>query len=344
VTSDKGDGDTKGTGGDAVRRRELIWAAGATLLAWPQVGRAQQPTKIARLGYLGFGTFAASANRVEALRVGLRDLGYVEGKNLIIEFRWAGTVEEMHEAAAELARMRVDVIFATSSTESEPARRATSTIPIVFATHADPVGVGHVSSLARPGGNMTGLADIQTVITPKRLEILRAAVPRATRFGVLWTPTAPSGQPFVRAAEDTGGKLGIQLLTVSVSTVAEFDGAFARMAQGRAGGVLVHGAALTARHNRALLAERALAHRLPTMFGIRDNVVDGGLMSYAPDHLDLTRHAAIYIDKILKGAKPADLPIEQASKYQLVINLKTAKTLGLTIPESILQRADQIIE
>ena len=191
---------------------------------------------------------------------------------------------------------------------------------------------------------MTGLADIQTVITPKRLEILRAAVPRATRFGVLWTPTAPSGRPFVRAAEDTGGKLGIQLLTVSVSAVAEFDGAFARMAQGRAGGVLVHGAALTARHNRALLAERALKHRLPTMFGVEDNVVDGGLMSYGPDHLDLTRRAAIYIDKILKGAKPADLPIEQASKYQLVINIKTAKMLGLRIPESVLQRADQVVE
>jgi len=186
---------------------------------------------------------------------------------------------------------------------------------------------------------MTGLADIQTVITPKRLEILRAAVPRATRFGVLWTPTAPSGRPFVQAAEATGGKLGIQLQTVSVSTVAEFDGAFAKMAQGRAGGVLVHGAALTGRQARELLAEVALKHRLPTMFGIWENVLAGGLMSYGPDHLDLTRRAAVYIDKILKGAKPADLPIEQASKYQLGINLKTANKLGLTIPQSVLQRS-----
>jgi putative tryptophan/tyrosine transport system substrate-binding protein len=329
-----------------MRRREVIGFAGTALLAWPVAARAQSQLKVARLGYLGFGPPAASAARVQALRAGLRDLGYVEGKskNLVIEFRWAGTVEQLNAAAAELARMKVDIIFATSSTESEPARRATGTIPIVFATHADPESAGHVASLARPGGNMTGLADIQTVITPKRLELLKAAVPRATRFGVLWTPTAPSGRPFVQAADDTGGKLGVQLLTVSVSTAAEFEGAFARMAHDRAGGVLVHGAALTARSNRELLAEVALKHRLPTMFGVRENVVAGGLMSYGPDHLDLTRRAAVYIDKILKGAKPADLPIEQASKYQLVINLKTAKTLGLTIPESVLLRADQVLD
>jgi len=183
----------------------LIECAGTALLAWPLVARAQQRAKIARLGYLGFGTAAASATRVEALRAGLRDLGYVEGKNLVIEFRWCGTVEQMHEAAAELVRLKVDVIFATSSTESEPARRATSPIPIVFATHADPVGVGHVSSLARPGGNMTGSADIQTMITPKRLEILKATVPQATRFGVLWSPTAPSSGPSCKPPKTPGG-------------------------------------------------------------------------------------------------------------------------------------------
>ena len=201
-----------------------------------------------------------------------------------------------------------------------------------------------MSSLARPGGNATGLADIQTVITPKRLEILKQSVPQVTRFGVLWSPTAPSYRPFLQAAEATGGKLGVQLLTVSVSTVADFDGAFAKMAHDRVGAVLVHGAALTARHNNPLLAELALKYRLPTMFGVRDNVVAGGLMSYAADHLDLTRRAAVYIDKILKGAKPADLPVEQASKYQLVINLKTAKALGLTIPQAVLRRADEVIE
>jgi putative ABC transport system substrate-binding protein len=250
----------------------------------------------------------------------------------------------MYEAAAELAHMNVDIIFATASTESEAARRATTTIPIVFATHADPESAGHVASLARPGGNMTGLADIQTMITPKRLEVLKATVPRATRFGVLWTPTAPSGRPFVQAAEETGAKLGVQLLTVSVGTVGEVDGAFARMAQGRAGGVLVHSAALTARANTLPLARLALKHRLPTMFGNRENVVAGGLMSYGPDHVDLTARAAVYIDKILRGAKPADLPVEQASQYRLVINHKTANALGLTIPPSILSRADEVIE
>jgi len=327
-----------------MRRRELLQFSGTALFAWPLVARAQQQAKIARLGYLGFGTPAASANRVEPLREGLRDLGYVEGKNLVIEFRWSGTVEQLHEAAAELARMKVDVIFATSSTEADAPRRATNTIPIVFATHADPVGVGHVSSLGRPGGNMTGLADIQSVITPKRLEILKATVPQVTRFGVLWSPTAPSYRPFLQAAEATGGKLGVQLLTVSVSTVADYDGAFARMAQDRVDAVLVHSSALTVRHNSPLLAELALKHRLPTMFGGRDNVAAGGLMSYAPDHNDLSRRSAVYIAKILKGADPGDLPVEQASKYLLIINLKTAKALGLTIPQSVLGRADQVIE
>jgi putative ABC transport system substrate-binding protein len=250
----------------------------------------------------------------------------------------------MHEAAAELVRMKVDIIVATSSTESEPARRATSTIPIVFAAHADPVGLGHVSSLARPGGNMTGLADIQPLITPKRLEILKETLPRATRFGVLWSPTAPSYRPVLDAAEATKGKLGVQLVPVGVSTVTEYEEAFARMAQQRVDGVFVVGSALTARVDRPLLAQVALKHRLPTMFGVRVNVVAGGLMSYAPDHGDLVRRSAIYIDKILKGSRPAELPVEQASKYLLSINLRTAKALGLTIPPSVLARADEVIE
>jgi putative tryptophan/tyrosine transport system substrate-binding protein len=179
-----------------MRRRELIALAGTALLTWPLVARAA--TEIARLGFLGFGNPAAAAPRVEALRAALRDLGYVEGRNLVIEFRWSSTVEQMQEAAAELARMKVDLIFASSSTEVEPARRATSTIPIVFATHADPVGIGHVSSLARPGGNITGLAVMQSDVTGKRLEILKETVPQARRFGVLWDRTAPSYRPFCR--------------------------------------------------------------------------------------------------------------------------------------------------
>jgi ABC-type uncharacterized transport system substrate-binding protein len=327
-----------------MRRRELIAMAGTGLIAWPLVARAQQQAKIARLGYLGFGTPAAGATRIEALRAGLRDLGYVEGKNLVIEFRWADTVEQLHERAAELVRMKVDIIYANSSTESEAARRATTTIPIVFATHFDPVGVGHVASLAHPGGNITGVAILGTELVAKQLELLKATVSRATRFGVLYTPTTPAYRPVLQAAEAARGKLDIQLLTVGVNTVADFDVAFARMAQQRVDGVFVHGSTLTARHNPRLLAEVALKHRLPTMFGGRDNVVAGGLMGYAPNYNDLTRRTAVYIDKILKGAKPGELPIEQASKFQLVINLKTARALGLTIPTSILGRADEVIE
>jgi putative ABC transport system substrate-binding protein len=326
-----------------MNRRHTVLALLALGVA-PAAVLAQQQAKMPRIGVLIPGSRTGFAPRVEALLQGLRDLGYVEGKNLVIEFRWSGTVEQMHEAAAELARMKVDVIFASSSAEVEPARRATSTIPIVFATHADPVGVGHVSSLARPGGNVTGLAVMDPDITPKRMEILKQTVPRATRFGVLWTTTSPSYRPFLQAAEETGGKLGVQLLTVSVSSVADYDGAFARMAHGRVDAVLVHSSALTVRDNPQRLAELALKHRLPTIFLFRENVIAGGLMSYGPDLIDLWRRGAVYIDKILKGAKPADLPVEQASKFQLVINLKTARGLGLTIPPSMVARADEIIE
>ena len=191
---------------------------------------------------------------------------------------------------------------------------------------------------------MTGLAAMDPEITPKRMEILKATVPRAIRYGVLWAATSPSYRPFLDAAEAAKGKLGVQLLTVSVSSVADYDGAFARMAQGRVDAVLVHSSALTVRDNPRRLAELALKHRLPTIFLFRENVMAGGLMSYGPDLIDLWRRGAVYIDKILKGAKPADLPVEQASKFQLVINLKTARALGLTIPPSIVARADEIIE
>ena len=326
-----------------MRRREFIGIVGGSA-AWPLVAHAQQASKVWRIGHLGFGTAAAFAERVEALRAGLRDLGYIVGKNIIIEFRWGQTVGQLQEAAAELVRINVDVIFATSSAETEHAKQATNTIPIVFATHADPVGLGHVASLPRPGGNITGLSVQVPETTAKQMEILKETVPQVKRIGVLWTPTAPSYRPFLQAAEAASGKLSVQLLTAGVSTVADFDGAFATMARDRADGVLVHGSSLTARHDPRLLAELALKHRLPTIFAITSNVEAGGLMSYAPDTLDLTRRSAAYIDNILKGAKPADLPVEQATRYQLIINLNTSNALGLTIPPSILARADKVIE
>jgi ABC-type uncharacterized transport system substrate-binding protein len=292
---------------------------------------------------LGFGTAVGYAHRVEALRTGLRDLGYVEGKN-IVEFRFAERIELLREAADELARSGVDIIFATSSTEVEPARQATNTIPIVFATHADPVGLGHVASLARPGGNMTGLADLQPDLATKRLALFKEALPHATRFGVIWSATAPSHRPVLQAVEPASRKLGVQLHMLSVATAEDFDGALGTIARERNDGVFILASALTARDHRVLLSELALKHRLPTMFATKENVVAGGLMSYAPNHIDLSRRAASYIDKIMKGARPADLPVEQASKYQLVINLRTAQALGLNISEAFLLRADELIE
>jgi putative tryptophan/tyrosine transport system substrate-binding protein len=325
-----------------MRRREFITLLGG-MVAWPLPLRAQQPAKVPRIGFLRFGPASAYADRVEALRTGLRDLGYIEGKSIVIEFRWADRVDQLPEFAAELARMNVDAIFAMSSTEVEATRQATKTIPIVFATHADPVGLGHVASLARPGGNITGLTVILSDLVAKELETLKEAVPQATRVGVLFSPTAPSHRPVVQAVETAGEKLRVQLVMVPARTVEDFEGAFSTMSREHVGGFVVVDAPLTVSH-RQRLAELALTHRLPGMFGTKENVEAGGLMSYGPDFNDLVRRAATYIDKILKGAKPADLPVEQASKYELVINLKTAKAIGLTLSEAFLLRADKVIE
>jgi ABC-type uncharacterized transport system substrate-binding protein len=285
------------------------------------------------------------ADRVEALRAGLRDLGYVEGKNIVLEFRLTEGEVPLREHAAELVGSNVDVIFATSSTEVEVARQATKTIPIVFATHFDPVGVGHVASLARPGGNITGLSGQLTEIAGKALAMLKEAVPYMKKIGVLWSPTAPH-QPVLQAIEIAGAKLGVQVKLAPVRTVEEFEGAFAMMAQEHVDAIHVVPSSLTLRGRNApvLLADLAMKHRLPSMFGGKVNVVAGGLMSYSPNWIELTRQAAIYIDKILYGAKPADLAVEQSSKFEMAINLKTAKALGLTVPPLLVAQADEVIE
>ena len=328
---------------DDLKRRDFITLMGGAAAGWPLAARAQQPAKIPRIGFLKLGLASAYANWVEALQTGLRERGYVNGRNIVIEFRWAETIDQLPELAADLVRMNVDVIFALASTETEAARQATKTIPIVFGSHADPVGLGHVASLARPGANLTGLTVVQTDLTAKAMQLLKEAVPQVTRIGVLFNPAAPSHRPTLQALETACEKLGVQLLMAPVRTVDDFDGAFATMVRERVGGFFVSTEAVTV-SNRARLAGLALKHQLPGMFGVRDNVEAGGLMSYAPDHHGLVRRAATYIDKILKGAKPADLPVEQASKYYLVINLETAKAIGLTISESFLLRADELIE
>jgi putative ABC transport system substrate-binding protein len=325
-----------------MRRRSFITLLGAAA-AWPLAARAQQAAKVARIGHLDLGPASARASRIEALRAGLRDLGYVEGKNIVIEFRWAERVEQLPELAAELVRMNVDIIFAPSSTMVEPARQATKTIPIVFANHADPIGSGHVASLPRPGGNITGLSMLLTDLVAKELEILAQAIPHATRIGVLWNPTTPSHQLALPAVETAGEKLGVRLVVVPARTADDFEGAFSTMSQAEVAGLLVVASPLFT-IQRAPLAELALKHRLPEMVGTREEAEAGGLMSYGADLNDLVRRAALYIDKILKGEKPADLPVEQASKYQLVINLKAAKALGLEIPPTLLSVADEVIE
>jgi putative ABC transport system substrate-binding protein len=326
-----------------MRRRAFITTVSGAAVSWPFAALAQQGANVPRIGVLRLGPASSHAGRAKALRVGLRDLGYAEGKNIAFEFRWAETFEQLSAFAAELVRMNVDIIFATSSTEVGAVRPLTKTIPIVFATHADPLTLGHVASLSRPGGNATGLTMQMIDIAAKEFELLKEVVPHATRFGVLFTPTAPSHVPFLQTAEASGAKLHIALYKGPVSSGGDFDAAFAAMALERVDGVVVHGAALTASHG-VRLAELALRHRLPTIFVVRENVEAGGLMSYGPDVLELTRRAAIYIDKILKGIKPEDLPVEQATKFELLVNNKTAKAIGLTIPESFLLRADEVIE
>jgi putative tryptophan/tyrosine transport system substrate-binding protein len=323
-----------------MRRREFVALIGGAL-ALPPTARAQQPAKVARIGFLGLGSASTFANLVEGLRAGLRDLGYVEGNNLVIEFRWAETVAEMPKHAAELVGTNVDVIFAGSSTHVAPARQATKVIPIVFAAHADPVGVGDIESLARPGGNVTGLSMLMSELVGKELELLQEALPRVRRIGVLWNETTPSHAPALKAIDVAGAKLGIQVFKIRLRSAEDLDSAFSTMTRERVDGFLALGSPFIVAH-RSRIEELGLKHRVAGMFASKEQLA--GLMSYGADLRDLYRRAAVYIDKILKGAKPADLPVEQASKYELVINLKTAKALGITLPPTLLARADEVIE
>jgi putative ABC transport system substrate-binding protein len=321
-----------------LRRRHFIRLLGGAA-AWPLTAHAQQRAKLPRIGFLGLVPESLAG---DGLRAGLRDVGYIEGNNIVIEWRWAQNVGELPALAAELARMPVDVIFAPSSTFVEAARQATETIPIIFAVHADPVGLGHVASLARPGGNITGMSMLLTELAAKELEMMTEALPQVRRIGILWNPTTPSHSRALQAVEAAGENLGLELREVPARSLEEFEPALVTMTQEGVGGFLALGSPLFL-GARELLATLALKHRLPGMFSFREQVVAGGLMSYGADPFDLYRRAAVYVDKVLKGAKPADLPVEQASKYELVIN-KAAKALNLEIPPTLLARADEVIE
>src|SRR6266550_1033098 len=326
-----------------MRRRDLLALVTAAPALRPLAAAAQQSGNLHRIGFLWDGP-AVFPDALEAFRQGLRDLGYVEGRNITIEYRWAeGKPERMHELAEELVGLGVEVIIAPSSIYTEAAKRATSAVPIIFMSHADPLRSGHVTSLAQPGGNITGLSLMMTETNVKGLELLKEAVPGLSRRAVIWDPATPSHEPGLRAVEAAGPSLGVQVQPVSVRSANEYDSAFMTIVRDRADAVLVLSTSLFIAGAQPL-AELALAHKLPSLFGPKHHVTAGGLMSYSPDRADNWRRGAIYVDKILRGAKPADLPVQQPTKFELVINLKTATALGLTVPQSLLARADEVIE
>lgn len=323
------------------------WAIIGLLLAAPFAVEAQPPRgKVYRIGHLSSGSPPGAAHIMEAYRQRLRELGYVVGQNLIIEYRWAeGKFERLPALAADLVRLNVDLITTGVDPAPQAAKNATRTIPIVAIGMSDPVGQALVASLGRPGGNLTGLTyEVVPDQAGKELELLRDAVPTVSRVAVLWNPDAGAWTDFywkaLRAAAST---LGVTLQSVEVRGRGDLEGGFSTMVKARADAIVVLGDAVTFTH-LAQITAFATRHRLPTMFDYREAVDAGGLMSYAVSLTDLWRRAAVYVDKILRGARPADLPVEQPTKLELVVNLKTAKAIGLTIPQSILVRADELIQ
>ena len=323
-----------------------IWLAVvlALLLVAP-VAAESQAGKVYRIGFLGLSSAENYAPFLQAFRQGLRGLGYEEGKNISIEYRWAeGRDERLPTRAAELVRLSPDVLVAHSTLGIRAVQQATTTIPIVFGVSSDPVGLGFVKSLARPGGNTTGVATLQTELAPKRLELFKEAIPGLRRVAVLLSLGNPAAHAELGTMEMSAGKLGLRLQSARmVREAIDLETVFATILRGRPDGLIVVADPLTAAHS-ARIAQFAMKNRLPVMSGMSGLVTNGGLISYGVDFAEGWRLAARYVDKILKGAKPADLPVEQPTKFDLVINMKTAKALGLTIPPSLLSRADQVIE
>jgi putative ABC transport system substrate-binding protein len=329
-----------------MERRTFMAILTGGLVAAPLAAEAQQAAKVARIGFLALNP-APNPHLQEAFRQGLRDLGYVEGRNVVIEYRSAeGKPERFPTLAAELVALKVDVLVAPSTPGALAAKQATRTLPIVFATASDPVASGLVTSLARPGGNVTGLSILAPELVGKALELLTKAVPGVTRVAVLWQPGVlgeRTEKDMLKGAEVAARALGVRLQFVEARGPDDFDRAFSDMTRAHAGALAVLGSSVFSLEGRRL-ADLAAKNRLPALYPWREDVDAGGLMSYGPNAADLLRRAATYVDKILKGAKPGDLPVEQPTKFELVINLKTAKALGLTIPPSLLQRADEVIQ
>jgi len=327
--------------------REKAVVLGALALAatlWTATPVTGQTAKVWKIGILEPFNAAVRAQLVTAFRQGLREQGYEEGRNIVLEPRFAdGKLERLPGLAAELVGLRVDVIVASSSQAIQAAQNATRTIPIVMTTVGDPVGPGFVASLARPGGNITGLTIQAPELIAKRLQLLKEAVPQVARVAVIWDPAIIHEVHGYQEAETAARSLGVRLLSTNIARAEDLEPAFAAVAQDGADGLLVFENALTSNNGKRIV-ELALRHRLPGVYGLRDLAEAGGLIAYGPSRAENYRRAAIYVDKILKGAKPSDLPVEQPTKFELAINLKTAKTLGVTIAPSLLVRADQVIE
>jgi putative ABC transport system substrate-binding protein len=312
-------------------------------LVAPLTVGAQQAARIPRIGVLHTGTAAAVSQNVEAFKQGLREHGYVEGQNIVVERRFAESKSErIPELAAELVRMKVDVIVTATDAAIAAVKQQTQTIPIVMVNSADPVGTGFVSSLARPGGNVTGITSISPELSAKRLELLKEVIPGLSRVAIMWNPEVRGALFDYKETQNAARPLQLQLQSVEVNRVDDFDRAFTSMLTGRAEAFVV--SSPFAFEIRSQLANLAQKHRLPSVFSQREFADAGGLMAYGPNLTAQWRRAAMYVDKILKGAKPGDLPVEQPTALELVINLKTANALGLTIPPTLLRRADQVIQ
>ena len=305
---------------------------------------AQQPTKIPRIGYLSTVSPAANATRIEALRQGLRELGYVEGKNIVIEWRYAeGKVDGLPSLAAQLVNLNVDLIITAASPPTRAAKELTRTIPIVMAFDDDPVGSGFVASLARPGGNITGLSSLALQIGGKQLELLKEIIPRLSRVAILGTSTVPQYANLVKEIDLAAKAVEVNVQELDVLNASDIENAFGAASKELADAVLVMGSPILNSH-RAQIVVLAAKSRLPATYSRPEYVQDGGLLYYGTSFPALFHRAATYVDKILKGAKPAELPVEQPTKFELVINLKTAKQIGLTIPPNVLARADRVIK
>jgi ABC-type uncharacterized transport system substrate-binding protein len=326
-----------------MKRREFITLLGSATAAWPLAGGAQQPAKLPTIGFLGSTTPSAQSQWTAALVQRLRELGWIEGRTIAIEYRWAeGRFDRSPEIIAEFVRLKVDVIVTHATANVIAAKQATSVIPIVFAAAGDPVGSGQVASLARPGGNVTGLSLQRTDIAGKRLELLREAVSGLRRLAIMANAGNPANMLEMGEVQAAARTLGLDVATFEIRRAEDIAPAFQSL-KGSADALYVASDPLT-NTNRVRINTLALAARLPTIYGTREQVEGGGLMSYGPDFPDLFRRAGDYVDKILRGAKPADLPVEQPTQFDLVINLTTAKALGVEIPPTLLARADEVIE